>query len=126
MSSSASSSRITIPILIAARPPQRPACFDTQALWVEWLQGAHEAGDKVVRRVDVGKRTGDRRTYYEVLRTEEIDYCVDCTIRRQQQMLAQGRCQPPIRHQEEEASLTGVLREVLADIAREKATGAAA
>lgn len=87
-------SRPTLRQLVASEYPRRPACFDSDGLWREWILGALDAGDRVVRRVDVGKRSGERRTYWATLRTHEIDYCSDCTRRRQEQMQSAGRCQP--------------------------------
>lgn len=86
-------SRRTLARLIVEEYPRRPACFESDRIWREWLLSAYQAGDRVARRVDVGKSRGERETWYALLPTQQIDYCVDCTLRRQQQMLAQGRCE---------------------------------
>ena len=95
--------RFLVVQLIAENPPERPACFDTQQDWGSWLVSAHEAGERVVRRVDVGRtradrragRPGNRQTYFEVLPLEQIDICRDCTSLRRGQMTRDGRCTPP-------------------------------
>lgn len=91
--------RFLIVKLIADKPPARPDCFDTQDDWTRWLVAAHEAGEKVlqvVRRSDTGRTRGRRETHFEVLPTEQIDICRDCTEYRRNRMLAAGRCFPPI------------------------------
>lgn len=80
--------------LIAAQPPIRPACFDDAASWVAWLVAHHRAGERVVRRVDVGQKTPSRRTFFEVLPLDAIDHCQDCTASRRARMQAASRCVP--------------------------------
>lgn len=90
--------------LIVANPPARPACFETQEAWESWLVTAHAAGERIVRRVDVGRTRADRRagkkgnrsTHFEVLPIEQIDYCSDCTSIRRDGMRAAGRCSPSV------------------------------
>lgn len=95
--------RFLVVSLIANDPPAKPACFDTQAEWEEWLVAAHAAGERIVRRVDVGRTRADRRagrpgarsTHFEVLPVEHIDICSDCTSLRRARMLRDDRCTPP-------------------------------
>lgn len=90
--------------LIVANPPARPACFETQEAWESWLVTAHAAGERIVRRVDVGRtradrragKTGNRHTHFEVLPVDQIDYCSDCTSIRRERMRAAGRCSPSV------------------------------
>lgn len=86
--------------LIAETSPQRPACFDSQAEWVEWLTSSHQGGEKVVRRCDIGKHAGNRRTYFEVLPVGLQRHCEDCTSIRKARMQAEGRCFPVRPRQE--------------------------
>lgn len=86
--------RKTVIMMIQTSPPPRPACFDSDPDWVSWLISAHLGGMRVVRRVDVGKSREARQTWHELLPTKAIDYCADCTARRQARMLAAGRCEP--------------------------------
>lgn len=80
--------------LIVAGSPPRPACFESHQQWVQYLLGAHEDGKRVVRRVDVGKSSGNRRTWWEVLPVGQQSHCADCTDLRQMQMRAAQRCFP--------------------------------
>lgn len=80
--------------LIHEQSPKAPACFDSQAQWVEWLTGAHSGGAKVVRRVDIGKSAGNRVTHFEVLPIGQQPHCSDCSAIRQAKMKAAGRCFP--------------------------------
>lgn len=80
--------------LIAASPPARPACFDSDPSWVAWLVAHHQAGERVVRRVDIGQKTAGRRTYFQVLPLAAINHCQDCDAARRTRMLNAGRCAP--------------------------------
>lgn len=80
--------------LIAAQPPARPACFDNDPSWVAWLIAHHQAGERVVRRVDVGQKTAGRRTFFQVLPLDAINHCQDCDAARRTRMLNAGRCAP--------------------------------
>lgn len=80
--------------LIRDSSPRRPACFDTHAQWVGWLLSAHHAGKHVLRRVDVGKSAGRRRTWWEVRPVGQQEHCADCTVLRRAQMREAGRCFP--------------------------------
>lgn len=86
--------RIAIVTLVHTSAPARPACFPCDDDWHSWLVSAHEAGDRVVRRVDEHQRTPQRRTHYELLPTRQIDYCSSCTEAHQRRMRAAGRCHP--------------------------------
>lgn len=81
-------------MLIAREAPPRPPCFDTHPDWVSWLQMAYESDERVLRRRDSGNTDPNRRTWHEVLPAKQIDYCKDCTARRQQRMETLGRCDP--------------------------------
>ena len=83
--------------LIAEQSPKHPACFESQAQWVEWLTSAHAAGIPVVRRVDLGKSSDARRTFFEVQPVGKQSHCSDCSSFRRQAMEAQGRCFPGAR-----------------------------
>jgi len=98
----------SIPDLILRTAPRPPACFESQAQWVHWLLGAHHDGKRVVRRVDVGKSAGNRRTWWEVLPVGQQSHCLDCTDLRRLQMRAAQRCFPvrPPRGQADEATET--------------------
>lgn len=80
--------------LIAEQSPEHPACFESQAQWVEWLSSAHVAGIPVVRRVDIGKSSDNRRTFFAVLPVGQQSHCQDCSEFRQQRMKAELRCFP--------------------------------
>ena len=80
--------------LVHTSAPARPACFAGDDDWHSWLVSAHEAGDRVVRRVDENQRTPNRRTHYELLPTRQINYCASCTEGYQRRMQEQGRCVP--------------------------------
>lgn len=84
--------RTSMAELIATSAPAQPACFPSAADWRLWLAAAHESGVRVVRRVDLGKSRGDRHTHYEMLPTEQIDYCSDCSAGYQNAMRAIGKC----------------------------------
>lgn len=86
--------------LIAETSPQRPACFNSHAEWVEWLTSAHQGGERVVRRVDTGKWSGNRVTYFEVLPVGLQRHCEDCTSIRRSRMQAERRCFPVRPRQE--------------------------
>lgn len=80
--------------LINDTAPPAPTCFTSEAAWRDWLAAAHCSGERIVRRVDIGKRRGARETYFQVLPIGRIDYCCDCTPARRQCMLRAGRCEP--------------------------------
>lgn len=96
--------RKTLITLIIDNAPPRPPCFDDDDDWKSWLISAHLGGMRVVRRVDIGKHHDSRRTWHEVLPTKQIDYCSDCTQRRQARMQAAGRCDPCEVSEQEEAA----------------------
>lgn len=80
--------------LISEESPPHPACFDSQAQWVQHLVAAHAAGVKVVRRVDVGKSAGKRTTGFAVLPVGQQSHCQDCAKARRERMEGEGRCFP--------------------------------
>lgn len=80
--------------LIRDEAPAHPACFDTQQQWVEFLVASHAAGGKVVRRTDVGKHAGNRKTAFKVLPVGQQSHCAECELRRRERMQAEGRCFP--------------------------------
>lgn len=89
--------------LIRDQAPARPACFDTQDQWVEFLVAAHASGLKVLRRQDVGKHRGERVTSFAVLPVGQQSHCVECAKGRQDRMKAEGRCfpvRPPVQRQQ--------------------------
>lgn len=86
--------RMAVIIMIQASPPPRPACFDSDAIWKDWLIGAHTGGLKIVRRIDVGKSQGCRATSHRLLPTPQIPYCADCQRGHQLKMQQQKRCNP--------------------------------
>ncbi|WP_395701222.1 hypothetical protein [Aquabacterium sp.] len=86
--------RYLITDLIADTAPPAPACFSSEAAWRDWLAAAHCSGERVVRRVDIGKTRGARETYFEVLPVGRVDYCADCLPARRQCMMSAGRCKP--------------------------------
>jgi hypothetical protein len=86
--------RTDIVKLIQQGSPKAPACFDSQAQWVEYLVSAHSAGRKVVRRVDTGKSAGKRETHFEVLPVGKQSHCAECSVRRKEAMQAAARCFP--------------------------------
>lgn len=86
--------RTDIVKLIHDEAPQRPACFETHGDWTRWLVGAHEAGLKVVRRVDTGKHSGKRETHFAVLPVGQQSHCMECSQARRDTMKAAGRCFP--------------------------------
>lgn len=93
---------VPLTTIIEATAPERPPCFDSDAAWIDWLVGAHLSGEKILRRVDVGRtradrragRPGNRETWFEILPTDRIDFCADCTASRRGRMEAAGRCHP--------------------------------
>lgn len=88
--------------LIRNEAPQHPACFDSQAQWVEFLVTAHASGLKVLRRQDIGKHRGQRVTSFAVLPVGQQSHCVECAKGRQDRMKAEGRCfpvRPPVTRQ---------------------------
>lgn len=108
--------RFLVVQLIADSPPPRPACFDLDSDWTQWLVAAHEAGLKVVRRSDTGRTRGKRETHFEVLPLDQIDICHDCTESRRARMAAVGRCTPPAAHALLAALKAGATRAALAKI----------
>lgn len=71
--------------------PPKPACFDTERIWRDWLILLHFSGEKITRRQDV--TVDDQRVVTRVFAA--IDYCQDCTPKRAAKMLAEGRCTNP-------------------------------
>lgn len=86
--------RIAVVTLVQTSAPARPACFADDAAWRSWLVSAHEAGERIVRRVDENQRTPLRRTHYELLPTHRINFCAECTEAHQRRMREAGRCRP--------------------------------
>lgn len=80
--------------LIHDEAPAAPACFDSQAQWVEFLVGNHTNGARVVRRVDTGKSAGKRVTSFAVLPVGQQSHCRECTKGRRERMEGEGRCFP--------------------------------
>lgn len=92
--------------LIRDQAPAHPACFDTQAQWVEFLVSSHASGARVVRRVDTGKHSGNRATHFAVLPVGQQSHCAECELRRKERMQAEGRCfpvRPPSPRQQQPA-----------------------
>lgn len=96
--------RTDIVRLIHTEAPEKPACFETQGEWTQYLVSAHEAGQKVVRRVDTGKHAGKRETHFAVLPVGQQSHCAECSQKRRDVMKAAGRCFPvnPPKQQEPE------------------------
>lgn len=95
--------RMHVISMIESDAPPRPACFDSDRQWRDWLIQAHRSGLQVTRRVDRGKSRGHRQTRHELLPTEQIPYCSGCTDSYRREMERQGRCYPSAaRCQEEE------------------------
>lgn len=80
--------------LISDTAPPAPRCFDSEEAWRDWLVAAHCSGERIVRRVDVGRKRDQRITYFATMPAERIDYCQDCTPSRRLCMLRAGRCSP--------------------------------
>lgn len=57
----------------------RPACFDSDAQWQEWLKAAQGC------RASVGRKDG----------RDGPQYCIDCTRSYAERMRAAGRCEHP-------------------------------
>ena len=87
----------TMAAIILGTCPPRPACFDNDVQWREWLVSAHSAGTRVTRRIEVQQGSAARYTFQRALAADDIDYCADCTVKRQQKMLDADRCAPPKR-----------------------------
>lgn len=79
--------------IIEQTAPSRPRCFDTHAEWVSWLHLAHESGMRVTRRRETSKGGSARYTWQEVLPTDQINYCCDCTSIHRRRMESMGRCE---------------------------------
>lgn len=87
--------RVNVTVLIVNTAPAKPTCFDTDAIWYQWLSDAHATGVRIVRRVDLGnKRAGNRSTHYSILPIDQLDYCVDCMPERRREMVCAKRCRP--------------------------------
>lgn len=80
----------TIWMVQNAAPP-RPACFDSDRIWQDWLILLHFSGEPLTRRQDITVRGVRRVTRVFV----DVDYCQDCTAKRAAKMLAEGRCTNP-------------------------------
>jgi hypothetical protein len=94
--------------LIRSEAPPRPACFDTQQQWVDFLVTSHTSGAKVVRRTDVGKHAGNRKTAFKVLPVGQQSHCKECAKSRRERMEGEGRCfpvRPPERAQAKQPEL---------------------
>ena len=89
--------------LIARHSGPVPACFDSLDEWRMWLTLAHEGGQQVLRRVDVGRHrnkslgvdsSANRKTRFEVRPIGQQAHCADCTQGRQRAMQQASRCFP--------------------------------
>lgn len=80
--------------MIQNAPPPKPACFDDDAQWREYLMYLAASGEPITRRQDLGKHAG-RRTVTTVF--DRIPFCDDCAIGggRQLRMQDEGRCVIP-------------------------------
>jgi hypothetical protein len=80
-----------IRMILEATPPM-PECFSNTRTWQDWLMLAHTAGERIVRRQDVGKYRGDRSV--ETVFVDDVDHCIDCHSCHKAEMQKQGRCHP--------------------------------
>lgn len=82
--------------MIQTAPPPKPACFDDDAQWREYLMYLAASGAPITRRQDLGKHAG-QRTVTTVF--DRIPFCDDCEIggARQQRMVAEKRCILPAK-----------------------------
>ncbi|WP_223197999.1 hypothetical protein, partial [Staphylococcus sp. 775] len=55
---------------------------------------SHAAGQRVLRRQDIGKHRGQRTTTFAVLPVGQQSHCLECEQRRKDRMSAEGRCFP--------------------------------
>jgi hypothetical protein len=85
--------------LIREGAPPAPRCFRCKEDWHSWL---HTAASDTTKEIPVVKevgRTGPGEQNRGRIKTKEInveiDYCKDCSVERQAQMLEQNRCAPP-------------------------------
>ena len=75
--------------LQALLPPGRPACFDTQALWDDYIQYAAVSGRRAHSDGPVIWLARDQPKL-----NRDFDFCEDCTQARQALMQGQNRCLP--------------------------------
>lgn len=75
--------------LQALLPPGRPACFDSQALWEDYIQHAAVSGRRAHSDGPVIWLARDQPAL-----NRDFDFCEDCTQARQALMQGQNRCLP--------------------------------
>jgi hypothetical protein len=87
------SHRTSLERLLAECPPRRPRCFESAEQWHEFLITAHESGERVVRRQDTGKWTGQRKVVPILVAHVRQLPCADCEPVFKQRMTLVGRCE---------------------------------
>ena len=94
MSRGGFANRQAVILMIQACPPPKPACFQHDKTWRDWLVQAHQSGLRVVRIVEFKNAEGCRSTQRRLLDTPQIPYCTECTAGHQRAMQAMNRCHP--------------------------------
>ena len=69
-------------------PPGRPACFDTDAIWQDFIQHAAASGRRAHADGPVIWLKG------APVLNRDFSYCEDCTAARQARMQGENRCLP--------------------------------
>jgi hypothetical protein len=80
--------------LIRIVAPPTPACFPDRLAWSEYLCSA----------MDI--KTDGTKPFKKAIYQPSFDYCRDCTISHRRQMVAEGRCNPPVINRPESAKET--------------------
>jgi hypothetical protein len=85
--------RTAIDRLLAEQPPRRLRCFDSDAIWIDYLRTVHDSGEPLTRRQDTGKHRGERKVIQVLVDGASRKACDDCEAGYQAAMKAVGRCE---------------------------------
>lgn len=85
--------RTSLQRLLDEAPPRRPRCFDTDRDWHEFLLVASDSGERVVRRQDTGKWSGQRKVIPVFVAHVQTLPCADCSPDFRERMVQVGRCE---------------------------------